>query len=358
MLSDGLVEAATWKTDRALAVTQAAGAAWKIGLRRGHRIGTALTGDPVLVSPLGLAHGLGEAHAQVLNDRTVSWEVVGSTQRWKVILSPDRAADGSVNGVIGAAWYMSDTMTAMGPAQWPAELRTGHEVTEQADSPTPPPPAPPTPRSVPGAAYTAAANLDTLQSRLPVAVLKVSFQDMVMGANPAAADLFGCRTPDELARLPLHRLTRDGLPDAAADAGEGETGPVLFVRPDGAEFLASCVRIPWPGEPGARELLVLHDELAMISKEGPQESVRRPALTPTEASILELTAQGLTSGQIASRLHFSTKNVEYHLGNLRFRIGGGNRVALIARAYVCGLLRRGVWPPAATTDSGSEAEAA
>ncbi|WP_416970849.1 helix-turn-helix transcriptional regulator [Streptomyces sp. 4F14] len=316
-VTDGLVEVATWKTDRTLTVVQAAGAAWRIGLRAGHHVHLTRTGDPALVSSFGNAQLLGAAHSLVLDDRTVSWEVADGTRLWKVILSPDRAADGSLGGVVGAAWCMSGAVAAVDVARWPAG----------------PAPAPP------------ASDLDPLLSRLPVGVLKVSVQDTVLGANPAAAVLFGAPAPEGLSGLPLHRLVRAGLP---GPAGEGEAASVVFVRLDGAEFLADCVRIPWQSGPALRELLVLGEVSTVHPDDGTRTPARRPTLTPTEASILELTAQGLTSGQIASRLHFSRNNVEYHLGNLRFRIGGGNRVALIARAYAWDLLRRGVWPPAVT----------
>ncbi|KND30665.1 hypothetical protein IQ63_28270 [Streptomyces acidiscabies] len=330
MVADGQVEVATWKTDRTLTVTQAAGAAWRIGLRAGHQIHLARTGDQALVSSFGNAQLLGAAHTLVLDDRTVCWEVADGTQLWKVILSPDQAADGSLSGVIGAAWCMSGAMAAMDFAQGPTALRSWQEALE---------------RTVPTPSPAAASDLDLLLSQLPVAVLKVSAQGTVLGANPAAAALFGASAPDALSGLPLHRLARDGLP-GPADASEVSSVP--FVRLDGAEFLADCVRIPWQSEPALRELLLLGEAFTVLSDDGLRTPARRPALTPTEASILELTAQGLTSSQIASRLHFSRNNVEYHLGNLRFRIGGGNRVALIARAYARDLLRRGVWPPAVT----------
>ncbi|MFM9449377.1 LuxR C-terminal-related transcriptional regulator [Streptomyces acidiscabies] len=330
MVTDGQVEVATWKTDRTLTVTQAAGAAWRIGLRAGHRIHMVRTEDPALGSSFGSAQFLGAAHTLVLDDRTVSWEVADGTRLWKVILSPDRAADGSLSGVIGAAWCMSGAMAAMDSTQRPAGLRSWQQAPERT-VPTPSPPA--------------SSDLDLLLSRLPVAVLKVSAQDTVLGANPAAATLFGSPTPDGLSGLPLRRLTRDGFPGPADDA---EVSSVPFVRLDGAEFLADCVRIPWQSELTLRELLMLGEAFTVLTDDGLRTPARRPALTPTEASILELTAQGLTSSQIASRLHFSRNNVEYHLGNLRFRIGGGNRVALIARAYAQDLLRRGTWPPAVT----------
>ena len=69
------------------------------------------------------------------------------------------------------------------------------------------------------------------------------------------------------------------------------------------------------------------------------------ALTPIEADVLRLTAEGLTSAQIAVRLNYSVKNIEYHIGNLRVRLEAANRTSLVAHAYALGVLRAGVWPP-------------
>ncbi len=69
------------------------------------------------------------------------------------------------------------------------------------------------------------------------------------------------------------------------------------------------------------------------------------ALTSIEADVLRLTAEGLTSAQIAVRLNYSVKNIEYHIGNLRVRLDAANRTSLVAHAYALGVLRAGVWPP-------------
>ncbi|WP_051833864.1 helix-turn-helix transcriptional regulator [Streptomyces sp. NRRL S-646] len=328
MLTQSPVAIATWKTDRSLAVSVMAGSAWRIGLSRGDHV-TMLTGrDP------DLADCLGRAHRLALSGRTISLEVGGDTQLWKVVLSPDRAADGTVAGVIGAAWHMPATTE---PAD-PAALRTSDEDTPFVPSPS--------------ATTWSADEMDLKLSRLPIPLLKVSAQGVVVHLNPAAADLFGCAAPDELAGRPLSRLTRGRPP--RADGGDGDR--VRFVRADDSDFLACCTWIPWPEE-GAQHLVVLHDEVETPATEKAGRPADKPTLTPTEATILELTAQGLTSMQIANRLHFSVNNVEYHLANLRLRLDSVNRVALVARAYACGLLRRGCWPPTAVAPTGRRRDA-
>lgn len=86
---------------------------------------------------------------------------------------------------------------------------------------------------------------------------------------------------------------------------------------------------------------------------GPQPAPTDPAtatapLTAIEATMLEMTAQGLTTAQIAKRLHYSDSNVNYHLAGLGARFGTNNRTALVSRAYVLGFLRTGAWPPRAS----------
>ena len=54
-------------------------------------------------------------------------------------------------------------------------------------------------------------------------------------------------------------------------------------------------------------------------------------------------AEGLTSGQIASRLKISSRTVEAHISHIRKLIGAGSRHQLVARAVTLGLIP---FPPA------------
>lgn len=78
-------------------------------------------------------------------------------------------------------------------------------------------------------------------------------------------------------------------------------------------------------------------------------------LSPVEATVLELTAQGLTTAQIAKRLHYSDSNVSYHLASLGSRFGTNNRTALVSRAYALGFLSARAWPPRAATHGSARA---
>ncbi|MEY9849004.1 DNA-binding CsgD family transcriptional regulator [Streptacidiphilus sp. BW17] len=65
-----------------------------------------------------------------------------------------------------------------------------------------------------------------------------------------------------------------------------------------------------------------------------------------ESRILALAATGLTSARIATEVGLTADGVNYHLTRLSRRWGVANRTALIARAYVKGVLAPHAWPPA------------
>ncbi|WP_063838362.1 helix-turn-helix transcriptional regulator [Saccharothrix sp. ST-888] len=68
-------------------------------------------------------------------------------------------------------------------------------------------------------------------------------------------------------------------------------------------------------------------------------------VSPVEARILALAAGGSTTAQIATGVGLTVDGVNYHLGRLSRRWGMANRTALVAHAYVTGVLAPGVWPP-------------
>ncbi|MFD0277393.1 LuxR C-terminal-related transcriptional regulator [Kitasatospora sp. NPDC127111] len=87
----------------------------------------------------------------------------------------------------------------------------------------------------------------------------------------------------------------------------------------------------------------VHDEPAGGPAGGPAGPARATAL---EARILALAAAGNTSARIAGEVGLTADGVNYHLTRLSRRWGAPNRTALIARAYVNGVLAPGTWPPA------------
>jgi DNA-binding CsgD family transcriptional regulator len=51
----------------------------------------------------------------------------------------------------------------------------------------------------------------------------------------------------------------------------------------------------------------------------------RAVLTPREIDVLALASQGLTNGQVASRLQLSVHAVKFHLASIYRKLGVGNR---------------------------------
>ncbi|WP_446750571.1 PAS domain-containing protein [Streptomyces sp. WZ-12] len=82
----------------------------------------------------------------------------------------------------------------------------------------------------------------------------------------------------------------------------------------------------------------------------------RAATSPVEARILALAAGGATTAAIGSALGLTVDGVNYHLTRLarRWRVQG--RTALVARAYVLGVLDPGRWPPAPAAPEGGDAQ--
>lgn len=62
------------------------------------------------------------------------------------------------------------------------------------------------------------------------------------------------------------------------------------------------------------------------------------SLTPRERQVLALLSEGLTIGQIATRLAISPRTVETHVAKLYRKLGVGGRVQAIARAATLGLV--------------------
>ncbi|MCX4825773.1 PAS domain-containing protein [Streptomyces sp. NBC_01142] len=74
-----------------------------------------------------------------------------------------------------------------------------------------------------------------------------------------------------------------------------------------------------------------------------------PPLTASQIRILSLLAVGRSNGEIAASLHLSRQTVDYHLSRLRDLLGAATRPALVARAYVLGILAPQTWPPRSAT---------
>jgi DNA-binding CsgD family transcriptional regulator len=73
-------------------------------------------------------------------------------------------------------------------------------------------------------------------------------------------------------------------------------------------------------------------------------------ISALEARILEGVAAGMSTVQVAGKLHLSRQGVEYHVSAMLRRFRVPNRSALISKAYSIGILGVDCWPPKALPD--------
>jgi PAS domain S-box-containing protein len=151
-----------------------------------------------------------------------------------------------------------------------------------------------------------------------------SLLDVVSPVDPAAVErLSDALRQQRHSRFPLQvRWTADGT---------AFTGHLTVERVDEAML-------------GHLPLLVfIH-----VDRRGPATDPRF-TLDPMAASILALVAGGASTSAVARTVGLTVDGVNYHLSRLCRRLKVPNRTALVARAYVLGLLDAAMWPPASGT---------
>ncbi|KOG59648.1 diguanylate cyclase [Streptomyces griseoflavus] len=187
--------------------------------------------------------------------------------------------------------------------------------------------------------------------RIPVPIAVCTAHGEVLIANPAMAAEWGAAPGQLRGRnlLDLFRPRSQAQIDRVIDAvrlGRRSRYPVE-VRwrsgTDGAEregeLTVDPVGDPSGPPPALLALLSVHDDTP------PAAAPARDAASPVEARILALAASGATTAAIGGHLGLTVDGVNYHLTRLarRWRVQG--RTALVAKAYVLGVLAAGVWPP-------------
>ncbi|POX56296.1 hypothetical protein C3489_06135 [Streptomyces sp. Ru71] len=172
-----------------------------------------------------------------------------------------------------------------------------------------------------GEASTAAAEL-----------LRVRLRDLV--GSPADALL--AETPE---RAALHAIWADLVGGRRRSA---QSGAVLVDAQRRRRRV--WVRLSVVGRARDRDLGVW----AVVTRHGLSHEPH-PPLTAAQVRILALLAGGCSNAGVAEALHLSRQTVDYHLARLRQLLGAATRPALVARAYVLGILSPQCWPPRSTT---------
>ncbi|MEU6591355.1 PAS domain-containing protein [Streptomyces sp. NPDC046881] len=194
-------------------------------------------------------------------------------------------------------------------------------------------------------------DLRTLRDHSGLLCVRLSADGLVGEAGTAVADLLHVRLPELiglpadslLARTPergaLHRIWDDLVGGRRRSA---RAAAVLVDADSGLRRV--CVHLS--AVPGAAERV--SGVWAVMTHVGLRQEAQ-PPLTATQVRILALLAAGRSNADIAGTLHLSRQTVDYHLSRLRDRLGAATRPALVARAYVLGILSPQAWPPRSAT---------
>ncbi|WP_433859106.1 PAS domain-containing protein [Streptomyces kronopolitis] len=188
-----------------------------------------------------------------------------------------------------------------------------------------------------------------LLDRIPTPIAVCTAHGEVLIANPAMATEWGAH-PGQLrgrnlldlfeprAKAQLDRLTE------ALRLGRRSRYPIEVRWPAGPDGTAreGELTIDPVGDPSVTPPALL--ALLRVRESGPPPAPRGSA-SPVEARILALAAGGATTASIGTALGLTVDGVNYHLTRLarRWRVQG--RTALVARAYVLGVLAPDSWPP-------------
>jgi DNA-binding NarL/FixJ family response regulator len=123
--------------------------------------------------------------------------------------------------------------------------------------------------------------------------------------------------------------------DDASVLGALRAGARGYLTKDaGAEEIRAAVEAVARGE-AALDPAIQHHVLAAVSTPPPAEAP--DDLTPREAEVLTLIAEGLTNTEIAERLVVSAATVKSHVNHIFAKIGARDRAQAVVYAYANGL---------------------
>ena len=125
--------------------------------------------------------------------------------------------------------------------------------------------------------------------------------------------------------------------DDASVLGALRAGARGYLTKDaGAEDIRAAVEAVARGE-AALDPSVQHHVVAALAGPEPPAAELPDDLTPREAEVLALIAEGLTNGEIAERLVVSAATVKSHVNHIFAKIGARDRAQAVVYAYANGL---------------------
>jgi PAS domain S-box-containing protein len=194
-----------------------------------------------------------------------------------------------------------------------------------------------------------------LFDRVPVPATVCRTDGTILLANPAMAQEWGTvpgrlRGRNVLGLLRPRSATQVDRITEALRRGHRSRYPieVSWEAAGGGDRYGELSVDPMSDSPGAPQGL-----LVLLRVRGGQErpSARlvkeRESPSPVETRLLALAAAGATTEAMARAVGMTADGVNYHFGRLARLWGVPGRTALVARAYVLGVLDGEAWPPAA-----------
>ncbi|MEU2158725.1 PAS domain S-box protein [Streptomyces sp. NPDC019396] len=194
-------------------------------------------------------------------------------------------------------------------------------------------------------------DLRALRDHSGLPCLRISADGLVTEASTAVSELLRVRLSDLVGR-PAGALLAD-TPERAVlleiwnDLVDGrrrsaETSAVLLDHEHGRR--RARLHLTTTGRTAGRATSVW----TVVTQAGLRHETHT-ALTASQIRILALLAAGRSNAEIAGSLRLSRQTVDYHLSRLREILDAATRPALVARAYVLGILSPHTWPPRSAT---------
>ncbi|MFE3328806.1 PAS domain-containing protein [Streptomyces sp. NPDC059176] len=194
-------------------------------------------------------------------------------------------------------------------------------------------------------------DLRALRDHSGLPCVRISADGLVAEASTAVTDLLrirlsdlvGLPADDLLAETPERAVLRRLWNDLIGGRRRSVQTPAVLVDGDRGLYRAR-LHLTATGHAAGRSAGVW----TVVTQVGLRHEAHS-ALTASQVRILALLAAGRSNAEIAGSLHLSRQTVDYHLSRLRELLGAATRPALVARAYVLGILSPQAWPPRSAT---------